>query len=245
MSENEELILRAASGDKRAESMLVEKNGGLIRAAARRFLGRCSGRGVEEDDLIQLASIGFIKAVRNFDVSSGYALSTYAVPKMMGEIRRFLRDDGLIRVGRTVKERAAKIAAEREILLEVLGREPTVSELAASLELEVEEVCEAVSALGAMDGNLSAIAGEEGKNSGTYLGTDGEEENLIEKLALENSLRGLSEKERAIIDLRYRRGLTQVKTAQILGMTQVQVSRAEKKAIETLRKTLCGGEQLL
>ena len=239
MTENEELILRAASGDKSAEGLLVEKNGGLIRAAARRFLGRCAGRGLEEDDLVQLASIGFIKAVRNFDVSSGYALSTYAVPKMMGEIRRFLRDDGLIRVGRTVKERAAKIAAEREVLFDALGREPTVSELALALDLEAEEVCEAVSAMGAMDGNISAISGEDEK-SRFGMGTDGEEEKLVERLALENSLCGLSEKERAIIDLRYKRGLTQVKTAQILGMTQVQVSRAEKKAIETLRKSLCG-----
>ena len=240
MTENEELILRVASGDRSAESLLVEKNGGLIRAAARRFLGRCAGRGLEEDDLVQLASIGFIKAVRNFDVSSGYALSTYAVPKMMGEIRRFLRDDGLIRVGRTVKERAARIAAEREVLFDALGREPTVSELAVALDLEAEEVCEAVSAMGAMDGNISAISGEDEKSRSVWMGTEGEEEKLVEKLALENSLCGLSEKERAIIDLRYKRGLTQVKTAQILGMTQVQVSRAEKKAIETLRMSLCG-----
>ncbi|MBR6771989.1 MAG: sigma-70 family RNA polymerase sigma factor [Clostridia bacterium] len=241
MTENEELIRRVALGDRSAESLLVEKNGGLIRAAARRFLGRCAGRGLEEDDLVQLASIGFIKAVRNFDVSSGYALSTYAVPKMMGEIRRFLRDDGLIRVGRTVKERAAKIAAERDVLFDALGREPTVSELALSLGMEAEEICEAVSALGAMDGNIAAIAGEDERNSGAYLGTEGDEEKLVERLALENSVRSLSERERAIIDLRYKRGLTQVKTAQILGMTQVQVSRAEKKALETLRSALNPG----
>ena len=240
MTENEELIARVALGDRSAESLLVEKNGGLIRAAARRFAGRCSGRGLDEDDLFQLASIGFIKAVRNFDVSSGYALSTYAVPKMMGEIRRFLRDDGLIRVGRTVKERAAKIAAQREFLLDALGREPTVSELALSLGIDSEEVCEAVSAQGALDGNLSALAGEDEKNSAAYLGTEGEEEKIVERLALENSLENLSQRERAIIDLRYRRGLTQVKTAELLGMSQVQVSRAEKKAIESLKTSLCG-----
>lgn len=240
MTENEELIVRAASGDRAAESLLVEKNGGLIRAAARRFLGRCAGRGLEEDDLVQLASIGFIKAVRNFDVSSGYALSTYAVPKMIGEIRRFLRDDGLIRVGRTVKERAARIASARERLWGDMGREPTVSEIAEFLGIDAEEVCEAASALGAMDGNLSALAGEDEKNSACYVGTDGEAERIVEELALINSLSALSERERAVIDLRYRRGMTQVKTAGVLGMTQVQVSRTEKKAVETLRKLLNG-----
>ncbi len=240
MSEKVELLARAASGDREAEARLLEENGGLIRAVARRFTGRCAGRGLEEDDLIQLASIGFIKAVRNFDIASGFALSTYAVPKMVGEIRRFLRDDGLIRVGRTVKEKAARLAAARERLVNSLGREPTVSELAADLEMEPEEVCEAANAVGALDGNLAAIAGEEEKNSPAYIAAAGEEEKIVELMALYESVKTLNGRERAIIDLRYRRGFTQVKTAEVLGMTQVQVSRAEKKAVEALRKMLLG-----
>ncbi|MBR4941058.1 MAG: sigma-70 family RNA polymerase sigma factor [Clostridia bacterium] len=240
MTGTEELLIRAASGDRWAESRLLEQNGGLIRAVACRFSGKSRGRGIDEDDLFQLASIGFIKAVRNFDVASGYALSTYAVPKMMGEIRRFLRDDGLIRVGRTVKERAARLAAVREKLACELGREPTVSELGEELGLEAEEICEAAEAVGAMDGNLSALAGEDEKSSPAYVGTEGEEEKIVERLALGSSMELLDQKARAILDLRYRRGLTQAKTAVILGMTQVQVSRTEKKAVETLRKILSG-----
>lgn len=238
MTENEELLARAASGDRSAENRLLELNGGLIRTTARRFSLRCAGRGIDEDDLFQLASIGFLKAVRNFDISSGFALSTYAVPKMIGEIRRFLRDDGLIRVGRTVKERAAKLCAERERLCAELGREPTVSELAAGLGMDPEEVCEAAAAAGALDGSLSALAGEDDKGSPSYVGDDGNEEQIVERLALGESVKALPERERAVIALRYQRGFTQARTAEVMGMTQVQVSRTEKKAVTALRSLL-------
>lgn len=234
MSSNSELLLRAASGDRGAEAELLSQNGGLIHAAARRFSSRCSGRGIEEDDLVQLAAIGFIKAVRNFDVSSGYALSTYAVPKMLGEIRRFLRDDGLIRVGRSVKERAARVSAGREKLFAELGREPTVSELGAELGLEPEEIAEAAAAFPALDGNIGDLETASGK-------TAGEEETIVERLALRRAVDGLSQRDRLLLELRYSRGLTQANTARLLGMTQVQVSRTEKKAIEALRSSLEGG----
>lgn len=234
MSSNSELLSRAASGDRGAEAELLSQNGGLIRSAARRFSSRCSGRGIEEEDLVQLASIGFIKAVRNFDVSSGYALSTYAVPKMLGEIRRFLRDDGLIRIGRSVKERAARVSGGREKLLAELGREPTVSELGAELGLEPEEIAEAGAAFPALDGNIGDLD--------TVLGgAAGEEESIVERLALHRAVDGLSQRDRLLLELRYSRGLTQASTARILGMTQVQVSRTEKKAIEALRGSLDGG----
>ncbi|MBQ8898959.1 MAG: sigma-70 family RNA polymerase sigma factor [Clostridia bacterium] len=234
MTHREELLFRAAKGDRRAEGELLELNGGLIRAVARRFSAVCAGRGIEEADLFQLASIGFIKAVRNFDLDSGYALSTYAVPKMMGEIRRFLRDDGLIRVGRTAKERAAKLAAGREKLALALGREPTVSELAGELGLEPEEIAEALEAIPALDGNIGDL-------DTLGCGEPGQEETVVERLALRGAVSTLSGRDRVLLELRYRRGLTQAKTAGVLGMTQVQVSRAEKKAIAALKTALGEG----
>ncbi|MGN1450894.1 MAG: sigma-70 family RNA polymerase sigma factor [Eubacteriales bacterium] len=240
MTENAELLNRAAAGDRTAESRLLELNGGLIRSAARRFISRCSGRGLDEDDLFQIAAIGFLKAVRNFDPDSGYALSTYAVPKMIGEIRRFLRDDGLIHVGRAVKERAARLCAERELLCAELGREPTVSELAAGLGMEPEEVCEAAAAAGALDVSIAGLAGEDDKSSPAYVGSSGSEEEIVERLALSESVKALPARERTVLALRYQRGLTQAKTAAALGMTQVQVSRTEKRAIEELRNFFDG-----
>ena len=223
----------AQQGDKAAAERLVVENSGLIWSIARRYFGR----GVEPDDLYQLGCVGFLKAVEGFDVGFGTQFSTYAVPKIAGEIRRFLRDDGTVKVSRSLKERAASIKLLRQKLTAELGREPTVSELAEQLSLTPEEIAEAETAT-ASARSIQSESGEEGFSLEDVL-TDGEmEESLMESICLKAALRELSERERLVIDLRYFRGLTQQKVAALIGVSQVQVSRIEKKALTRLRESL-------
>lgn len=230
MSRQEELIARAKAGDREASEALVQENAGLIWSVARRFVGR----GTETEDLYQLGCLGFLKAVEGFDLEFGTQFSTYAVPKIAGEIRRFLRDDGAVKVSRSIKERAAAIKKTRERLTGDFGREPTVSELSEAMGLSPEEIASAETATSAAE-SIQRQTGEEGFSLEDVLCTDGMEEKLLEKLALREALRHLGEKERLVIQLRYYHSLTQQRVAELIGVSQVQVSRIEKKALERLR----------
>ena len=224
MSDTITLIQRSQRGDRDASERLVTENTGLIWSIARRYFGR----GVEPDDLFQLGCVGFLKAVY------GTQFSTYAVPKIAGEIRRFLRDDGAVKVSRSVKERAAAIKKARERLTGDFGRDPTVSELSEALGLSPEEIAAAETATSATE-SIQRQTGEEGFSLEDVLCTDGMEEKLLERMALQEALARLNDKERLVIQLRYYHSLTQQRVAGLIGVSQVQVSRIEKKALERLR----------
>ena len=228
-----ELIARSQQGDRAASEQLVEENAGLIRAVARRYYGR----GVEPDDLFQLGSIGVLKAVAGFDTAFGTQFSTYAVPKIAGEIRRFLRDDGTVKVSRTLKERATAIRQARDRLSKALGREPVLSELAEALDLTVEEIAEAETATDPV-ASIQQPAGENGLTLESVLSEGAMEEQVVERLALRQALAQLPEREGRVIALRYYHGLTQERAASMIGVSQVQVSRIEKKALAHLRELL-------
>ena len=228
--ETRDLLRRAQAGDTAAAERMVTENTGLIWSVARRFFGR----GVEPDDLYQLGCVGFLKAMQGFDEQYGTCFSTYAVPKISGEIRRFLRDDGAVKVSRSVKERAAAIKKARERLTGDFGRDPTVSELSEALGLSPEEIAAAETATSATE-SIQRQTGEEGFSLEDVLCTDGMEEKLLERMALQEALARLNDKERLVIQLRYYHSLTQQRVAGLIGVSQVQVSRIEKKALERLR----------
>lgn len=232
-AETEALILQSRQGDKRASERLLLENSGLIWSIARRFFGR----GVDPDDLYQLGCLGFLKAVANFDLDFGTQFSTYAVPKISGEIRRFLRDDGTVKVSRGLKERAASVHAARQQLTGVLGRDPTVSEIAEALSLRPEEVAEAEAATGYAE-SIQRQTGEEGFSLEDVLADTQTEDRLVERIALREAISKLPERQRTVIRLRYFHGLTQERIAKLLGVSQVQISRIEKKALGELRSYL-------
>lgn len=233
MSRTEELIARSQSGDDTAGEMLIEENSGLIWSVARRFLGR----GTEADDLYQLGCLGFLKAVAGFDLNFGTQFSTYAVPKIAGEIRRFLRDDGTVKVSRGIKERAATIKIARNNLINSLGREPTVQEVATHTGLTIEEIATAETATATVE-SIQQEAGEDGFRLENILSDTESEELMLEKIALRQGIEELLERESTVIRLRYYHGLTQEKVSQILQVSQVQVSRIEKKALMHLKEYL-------
>ena len=228
-----ELIRRAQQGERAASQRLVEENAGLIWSVARRYFGR----GVEPDDLYQLGCVGFLKAIEGFDTGYGTQFSTYAVPKISGEIRRFLRDDGTVKVSRGIKEQAAKIRQARVVLEQRIGREPKMSELAAETGLSPEEIAFAETATGPAD-SIHRESGEDGFTLELVLGDYGAEERLVEHVALRTAVEKLPEREKQVIALRYFHGLTQQAAARILHVSQVQVSRIERRAIEQLRDML-------
>ncbi len=223
------LIQAAQAGDREACGRLVEENAGLIWSIVRRY----ARKGLDNEDLYQLGCVGFLKAVQGFDLAYGTQFSTYAVPKIAGEIRRFLRDDGLVKVGRGTKEQALLIHRARTKLLDSLGREPSLSELAQETGLTPEEIAEVDLAVSSV-ASLQAENGENGFSLEEMLG-ESPEEGLIERLSLRSAIDHLPQREQKLILLRYYKGLTQDKTAKILGISQVQVSRLEKKAIQFLR----------
>lgn len=228
--EQEALLLRAKEGDREAGETLLLENNGLIWSIVRRYFGR----GVDADDLYQLGCLGFLKALEGFDPAFGTQFSTYAVPKIAGEIRRFLRDDGTVKVSRSLKERSARIKAARQRLMATLGREPTVQELSLETGLEPEEIACAETATTATE-SIQKRSSEDGFALEDVL-TDGEmEENIVERIALQEAISCLNEREQMVIRLRFFHGLTQDKTAKILGVSQVQISRIEKKALAALR----------
>lgn len=232
-AETRSLLQDAARGDRSAEARLIKENNGLIWAIARRYYGR----GAEPEDLYQLACVGFIKAVRGFDTGMGTEFSTYAVPKIAGEIRRFLRDDGAIKVSRAVKERAAKVSRLQNDLETRHGRPPTVSELAEAAGLTTEEVAACEQAHVTVDSFERELAG--GGQLSDLVGDDGLEERTCLYLSLRQAVQELPEREQQVIALRFSHALTQQETARIIGVSQVQISRLEKRAIQALREKLC------
>ncbi len=212
---------------------LVERHTPLVRSIVRRYIG-C---GVEPDDLFQLGVIGLIKAIDNFDARRGVQFSTYAVPKIAGEIRRFLRDDGAVRVSRTVRERAASLERERLRLASESGREPTLSELAAAAGLSAEEAAVCLCAPLRVS-SLDEPVGEDGAPLRELIAGENGEERLLERLDLRDALRALDDVERRVLLLRYWRDMTQQQAGALLGMSQVKVSRTEKRAVARLREML-------
>ena len=227
------LLEAARRGDNDACERLLIDNSALIWSVARRYYGR----GVDPEDLYQLGCLGFLKAVRGFDPDYGTQFSTYAVPKIAGEIRRFLRDDGMVKVSRGMKERSAALRQARQQLSQQLGREPTLSELSAATGLEAEDIAAADTAALSV-ASLQSQSGEDGFTLESVLGTGGMEEEVVERLTLRAAIDALPERERQVIFLRFYKGLTQDRAARVLGVSQVQVSRVERRAISHLRQAL-------
>ena len=228
-----ECLRSAREGDREAAERLVEDNSGLIWSVARRYFGR----GVDPDDLYQLGCVGFLKAIAGYDESYGTQFSTYAVPKISGEIRRFLRDDGAVKVSRGIKERAALISAARRTLEQRLGREPLLSELAAETGLTPEDIAVAETAASPAE-SLQRETGDDGFTLEQVLGDDSETERVLERVSLRESIGRLPEREKQVIALRYFHDMTQDAAARVLGVSQVQVSRLERRAIGRLRESL-------
>ena len=225
-------VLRAAQqGDREACEQAVLENNGLIWSIVRRYYGR----GVDPDDLYQLGCLGFLKAVQGFDFSYGTCFSTYAVPKIAGEIRRFLRDDGAVKVGRSMREQAQTLYTARERLRQSLGREPALSELSEATGLAPEEIARTELATNAPESLQQEMA--DGLTLEGPLGTEAPEEGLVERIALREAIDHLPEKERMTILLRYFKGMTQEQTARVLGVSQVQVSRLERRGLGHLRES--------
>ncbi|MDO4276561.1 MAG: SigF/SigG family RNA polymerase sporulation sigma factor [Eubacteriales bacterium] len=231
------LIGRAHQGDKEARDTLFEENVGLIYSVARRFLGR----GVEMEDLFQIGSIGLLKAVDKFDLSFDVRFSTYAVPMIAGEIKRYLRDDGILKVSRSLKENHYKLYQLRESLERSLGREPTLSELSQEMGMPMEELVMTLESGAEVESLHKTIYQGEGTEI-SLLDKLPEKENqqdvLLDKILLEEILESLGPKERQLIYMRYFQDMTQTEIAEELGVSQVQVSRMEKKILSQLRGKL-------
>ena len=226
-----ELLRAAQEGDRDACEQAVVENNGLIWSIVRRYYGR----GVDPDDLYQLGCLGFLKAVKGFDFSYGTCFSTYAVPKIAGEIRRFLRDDGAIKVSRSIREQAQILYAARERLRQELGREPVLSELSQATGLSAEEIAQIEQATDTPES--LQLETSDGLTLEGMLGTDAPEDRMVEQIALREAIDHLPEKERLTILLRYFKGLTQAQTAKIMKVSQVQVSRLERRGLSKLRES--------
>ena len=233
MSRTEELIAQARKGDPEASEALITENAGLIWSIARRY----TGRGTELDDLYQIGCVGFLKAVEGFDLSFGTQFSTYAVPKISGEIRRFLRDDGAVKVSRGLKEQAAAIKSARNHLTNALGREPSIQEISRQTGLSPEEIALAETATAATE-SIQNESSDTGFSLEDVLTDTESEERMVEKIALGQALQKIPEREAMVIRLRYFHGLTQQRVAKILAVSQVQISRIEKKALLHLKELL-------
>ena len=233
MSRTEELIAQARKGDPEASEALITENAGLIWSIARRY----TGRGTELDDLYQIGCVGFLKAVEGFDLSFGTQFSTYAVQKLSGEIRRFLRDDGAVKVSRGLKEQAAAIKSARNHLTNALGREPSIQEISRQTGLSPEEIALAETATAATE-SIQNESSDTGFSLEDVLTDTESEERMVEKIALGQALQKIPEREAMVIRLRYFHGLTQQRVAKILTVSQVQISRIEKKALLHLKELL-------
>ncbi|MBO5294513.1 MAG: sigma-70 family RNA polymerase sigma factor [Clostridia bacterium] len=234
---NNELLERVQNGDAQAEAMLVEENAGLVRRIARRFLDR----GTEYEDLVQIGTIGMIKAIRSFSLERGTVFSTYAVPLIVGEIRRHLRDDGPVKVSRIYKRQGVSLMHEKNRIETEEGREPGIAELAAACGLSVEEAAISLDAISPVTSLSDFVYGED---SVTYEGvlsdeeSENESERICDRIALSQSISKLPPLWKKIVLLRYYRNLTQQQTATALGLTQVKISREEKKILAELRREL-------
>ncbi len=240
MRDMTELIRRAQEGDKEARDRMISDNLGLVHSIVRRF----ENRGCDREELFQTGCIGLIKAIEKFDLSLQLAFSTYAVPMIMGEIRRFLRDDGMVKVSRTLKENGYKISRARELLTNELGREPSIMEIEALTELSREEIVLAIEANRDVESIYQPVAGNDGDEmllvdqlgtaSGVY--EEPEKEEVLNQLVVAQLLDTLEERERQVIRLRYFENKTQCEVAAALGMSQVQISRLERKILVRLRE---------
>lgn len=229
------LLQKAHQGDKAAREQLVKENLGLVFCVVKRF----NGRGTETEDLIQIGSIGLLKAIDRFDMEYDVKFSTYAVPMIAGEIRRFLRDDGMIKVSRALKETAYKTSLAREKLEHEMGREPTVEEVASEVGISAEDVLLAMESSAEIESLQKPIYQSEGTD--IYLQDRLEEkvnrsEEIINRMFLCGLLKSLDQDEYELIRMRYFEGKTQSEIAGLMSMTQVQVSRMEKKILEKMRK---------
>ena len=235
-NKNQELLEKATQGDENATSELMAINLGLVRSIALKF----RDRGVEYDDLVQIGSIGMLKAIRSFDFSKGTAFSTYAVPLIIGEIRRFIRDDGLIKVSRVYKQQGAMLMKERERYMLENGCEPRIEELAKNCGLSPQEAAVALDATSTVGSLSASVNGEdEGFTLESTLSSEQNEiDAKIEHIALSQAISSLPPLWRKIVTLRYLKEFSQQATAKILGLTQVKISREEKKIFATLRKEL-------
>lgn len=232
-----ELIRLSQMGDTEARNRVITENVGLIWSIARRFLGR----GQEADDLFQIGCIGLMKAVDKFELSYDVKFSTYAVPMISGEIKRFLRDDGMIKVSRTLKETAGKVRKVQELLEGEYGREPTLAELAASLQIAEEEIVMALDSSAEVESLDKTIYYSDG-NDITLMDKIAEEvdrnERLVNHMALKKILSELDEREQNLIRMRFFEERTQTQVAEVFGVSQVQVSRMEKKLLMHMRSRL-------
>ncbi len=233
MGEGDELLRAARNGDREASEKLIKQNSGLIWSVVRRYIGR----GVDPDDLYQLGCVGFLKAIVGFDETYGTQFSTYAVPKISGEMRRFLRDDGTIKVSRSLKERAHTVRSARAALEQQLGREPRLSEVCKYTGLEPEDIATCETATASTE-SLQRECGTEGFTIEQSIGDWEQEEKMLELIDVHGAVGKLPEKERMVILLRYFRGMTQENTARVIGVSQVQVSRLERRAVDRLREYL-------
>lgn len=239
MDETMALIESAHAGDKEARDRLVTENMGLVWSIVRRF----TGRGHEPEDLFQIGSIGLIKAIDKFDLAYDVKFSTYAVPLIMGEIKRFIRDDGMLKVSRSLKELAARAGGVREELSARLGREPTVEEMAVHMGICTEELAAALDSGAEVESLQKTIYHGDGNEICLMDKLEEEhngQEDAVNRMVLEELLQGLEPQARQIIVMRYYQERTQTQIAGILGISQVQVSRLEKKILKSMRDKLHG-----
>ena len=230
-----ELLMKAAAGDSFSAQKLVEDNYGLVLSIVRRFLNR----GAEREDLIQIGSIGLLKAIRNFNTDYNVMFSTYAVPMIAGEIKRFLRDDGPVKVSRSLKELYAKAQAVRAELNLVLSREPTTTEIAGRLGVSAEDLTLAMEAARTPESFYSKKEGDDAYLLDKLVGQSPSEfDGVLDKMTVRSLLDALSDEERTVIRMRYYGGRTQQQVGEVLGISQVQVSRKEKKALDKMRRYL-------
>ncbi len=234
--ENLALLQSAKAGDKQAMETLISANMGLVRTIARRFIGR----GAEYEDLVQIGTMGMLKAAKSFDLAFGTAFSTYAVPLIIGEIRRFLRDDGIIKVSRDIRKKGMLIMRAKEEYIATHQQEPKLSELAALCDMTAEEVVYALDAVCPVSSLQETVGSDEDGATLEQLtpADENEIEKMTDKLALSEAIAKLDEQSRSIIRLRFYKDLSQQQTAEILGLTQVKISREEKKIFAFLRKEL-------
>ncbi len=235
MKETFELIEKSQDGDKEAKEQLIKMHSGLVWNVVRRF----TGRGIELEDLYQIGAIGLIRAIDKFDFSYDVKFSTYAVPLISGEIKRFLRDDGMIKVSRSLKENQWKIKRTMETMRNGLGREPTIEEIAKELSMEPEEIVlsmEAVVEVESMDQSIYQGDGKEIFLKERIADEKNEEEELMNKLFLKQLLDSLDKRDKELIVLRYFENKTQTQVAEALGISQVQVSRLEKKILRQMKE---------
>lgn len=235
MNNNEQLLIRAKEGDKRAKDELVSNNLGLVHHIVKRFVGR----GVEAEDLFQIGSIGLLKAIEHFNMDYGVQFSTYAVPMIQGEIKRFMRDDGMIKVSRSIKENSYKISKIINAYLQKFGQEPTIAVVSELTGLSMEDVVMAMEASTEVESIYNTTTRGEGNEQflvDRLVGEKQEDEKIINRVMLKQLMDSLSGMEKKLLNLRYFEDKTQVQVAGILGISQVQVSRLEKKILMGLRK---------